>query len=446
MSTTTQEVQGAGGKHGRSVWQVRLIDHGKRWATLYLLMLPTLAGMLVFNYYPKFTAIKYSFYRWDGGTAIEEFRGIQNYIELFTADPLFWQTFRLVGILLIANLIKMWPCIFAAIVLHRLKSEKWQYIYRVLFVIPMVIPSLVWLLIWKSFYDPSVGLLNAILNRTGLMHVLQRLDVFMPKLASGMTPIHTYVLNPLFGSVWGLALAGVILLSLKWGLGNVLKWWMWWLLLLVGALLVWTPVRLAVTLALLVVVSELLRRSFRGQTVMMWTALASIVTTFLIVLLSCVWVEPTGAFDAGAPAWLGHTKLIIPSVLFWGFPYVGTIGVLIYLAGLQNISQDVYEAAELDGIGAVGKLFRIELPLILTQVRINLIFMTIGTLNDYGMFLLLLGPTGGPGNKGMVPGLYMYREAFYNQRFGYACSLGMVLFVLILFITIFYQKYVKVEK
>ena len=151
-------------------------------------------------------------------------------------------------------------------------------------------------------------------------------------------------------------------------------------------------------------------------------------------------------FVTGSPAWLGHSKLVIPALLLWGFPWVGTVGVLIYLAGLQNISQDVYEAAELDGAGPVTKLFRIELPLIMTQVRINLVFLTIGTLTDYGFFLLLLGPDGGPGNKGMVPGLYMYTEAFLNNRFGYACALGMVLFFMILFITVLYQKYVKVEK
>ena len=138
--------------------------------------------------------------------------------------------------------------------------------------------------------------------------------------------------------------------------------------------------------------------------------------------------------------------LIIPSLLFWGFPWVGTVGVLIYLAGLQNIDGDVYEAAELDGAGPLTRLFRIELPLIMTQVRINLIFMTIGTLNDYGLVLVLFGASGGPGNRGMVPGLYMYREAFASGRHGYACALGMVPFAIILGITMLYQKYVRVEK
>ena len=56
------------------------------------------------------------------------------------------------------------------------------------------------------------------------------------------------------------------------------------------------------------------------------------------------------------------------------------------------------------------------------------------------------GPDGGPGGKGMVPGLYMFSAAFSEARFGYACALGMVLFVIILLLTIVYQKYVKVEK
>ena len=122
------------------------------------------------------------------------------------------------------------------------------------------------------------------------------------------------------------------------------------------------------------------------------------------------------------------------------------MGVLIYLSGLQQISQDVYDAALIDGVGPIGKLFHIELPLIMTQVRINLIFMTIHTLTAYEFFLLLLGSSGGPGNKGMVPGLYMFKKAFEDGRFGYACALGMVLFVMILLLTIVYNKYVTVEK
>ena len=66
---------------------------------------------------------------------------------------------------------------------------------------------------------------------------------------------------------------------------------------------------------------------------------------------------------------------------------------------LIDLSQDIYEAAELDGIGPFGKLFKIELPLIMTQIRINLIPLTIWTFTDYSLFLILLGPHGGPGRS-----------------------------------------------
>jgi len=433
----------------RAKWRVKLLSRSKLYLALYLLVLPTFAAMAVFSYYPKFAAVKYSLFRWDGGTTIEEFRGLQNFVKIFTTDALFWKTFSLVGILLVANLVKMWPSIFTAIALHRLRSKRWQYTYRVLLVIPMVIPALVGLLIWKSFYHPQVGILNAILKGTGLIGALQRMDLVMPKLAAGLAPVLDKVVDPIFGSVWGMGLAGFLMLGLMGGLRGVVKGWGWWLILLGFGWLIWRPDaggmpwRFLLTFAVAIAVAEVVRR--RGDGVK-WIAVALLAISSALILGGKTWTAPTHAFDTGSPSWLGHSMLVIPALLFWGFPWVGTVGVLIYLAGLQNISEDVYEAAELDGVGSLGKIFRIELPLIMTQVRINLIFLTIGTLNGYGLVLILLGPGGGPDNRGMVPGLYMFREAFYDQRYGYACALGMVMFFILLGITILYTKYVKVEK
>ena len=77
--------------------------------------------------------------------------------------------------------------------------------------------------------------------------------------------------------------------------------------------------------------------------------------------------------------WLSQPELILPSLFLWGFPWIGAVGVLIFLAGLQSIGQDVYEAAELDGVGPIGKFIYIELPLILTQVRLMLVLLIVGT-------------------------------------------------------------------
>ncbi len=429
-----------------SRWKSKLVNHSKLYLVLFALLAPTLVGMIVFNYYPKFSAIKYSFYEWDGQLT-EDWVGWKNFTDLLQGrDALFWPTFQLVGILLVTNLVKMWPSIFCAIVLHRVRSERWQYLYRVLFVVPMVIPSLVWLLIWKGFFDPNVGIFNKMLNATGLMALLNRLDTLMPWLAHKLTPAVTHGANPLFGSVWGMLAAGAMVLTMLAGARGLIKAWVWWMILLPSSWLLWGDQRTFLLVPLIIVVGALLAARPAGRAVLKWTGGLLVALGCGLVIFTMIWYVPTRQFTMGNPSWLSHEKLVIPALILWGFPWIGTIGVLIYLAGLQSISQDVYEAAELDGVSSLGRMFRIELPLMMTQVRINLIFMTIGTLSDYGLILLLLGPNGGPKSVGMTPGLYMYKTAFIDARFGFACALGMVLFVLILAITVIYQRYVKVDK
>jgi ABC-type sugar transport system permease subunit len=456
------------GRPRRSKWVAR----SKLYLALIALMAPMLGGMALFTYYPQYSTIKYSFYKWDGGSLFEEFRGLENYRRAFTGDTLFWPTFGLVLILLAANIVKMWPSIFAAIVVHRLKSERWQYIYRVLFVVPMVIPSLVGLLIWKGFYDPLIGPLNQFLNATGLMRILAWLDVRMPALSAALAPVLHRTVDPLFYSVGGMLMTGVLLFCAAGGWAAIKRAWLFWLLAVALAASVmgvgdalaaaywpaegtaptdlhWSVVvRFAIWVLGAAFAGEwsLRTRGVAGTRIMRWSGAVVAGVACLAAAAAMLWTSPVGQFDTGTPGWLSNSKLIVPSLILWGFPWVGTVGVLLYLAGLQNISQDIYEAADIDGVGSVGKLFYIELPLILVQVRINLIFLTIGTLTDYGLFLLLLGAQGGPGGVGVVPGLYMYRKAFVDGEFGYACALGIVLAAIILIITVLYQKYVTVEK
>lgn len=297
----------------------------------YLLVLPSLLLILLFSYYPVFSGVLNSFFFWNGDD-VRYFTGLENYRVLWN-DPAFWRGFRLTAILIAANVLKMFPSIITAVWIHRLKSERAQYWYRVAFVVPMIVPGMVFILIWKLFYDPTIGPLNEFLNATGLMR----------------------------GLIW----------------------------------------------------------------------------------LDANWLHWNSFTATGTPAWLGDPKLAIGALLFWGFPWVGAFGVLIYLAGLQNIGQEVYEAATLDGAGWFRKFWSIEFPLILTQVRLNLILIGIGTLQDFGMILILFGESGGPGGVADVPGLYMYRAAFVSQKAGLACAAGMVLFVIIAFLTVLNNRLAK---
>ncbi|MGD2175177.1 MAG: sugar ABC transporter permease, partial [Candidatus Brocadiaceae bacterium] len=224
--------------------RVRLGQLRSYWP-LYLLLLPSLILIAMFMYYPAFSGIYHSFFRWNGDE-LATFVGLENYSNAFV-DAKLAHAFVVVGILFVASLFKMVPSIATAVVIHRITNDRARYIYRLLFVVPMVIPWMVGLLIWKFFYDPVVGLLNSFLKATNLLE-----------------------------------------------------------------LLAWINARL---------------------------------------------VEEGGKviFEAGQnPAWLGDAQLVLPALIFWGFPWIGIIGVLIYLSGLERIPGSVYECADLDGVGWFG--------------------------------------------------------------------------------------------
>lgn len=285
---------------------------------VYLLIVVPLGMVLLFNYQVIFNGIYHMFYRWDGDT-VEEFIGL-DYLRRVMLDRDLLRSFYVVGIFVVANVVKMILPILVAVVLHHVINDRIGYLYRILFVIPMIIPAMVGILIWKYFYEPNSGILNGLLRAMGF-------------------------------------------------------------------------------------------------------------------------IAPTDTVQ-----WLSDPSLVIPSLVFMGFPWVGAFGVLIYLAGLQGISEDIYEAADIDGAGPLTVFWRIELPLIMTQVRINLILMIIGTIQSWENIYLFLGIDGGPDGIATVPGLMIFREAFSRGLFGYGCAIGFVIFLVTLVLTLINNKFVRVNK
>lgn len=440
---------------------------------IYLLVLPSLGLIALFSYFPAVSATYHAFFQWNGDE-ISEYIKWDNFARALH-DPVLGASFGLVMIFICANFVTMVPSIVTAVVIHRLSSERWRYLYRVAFVIPMIIPGMVWLLLWKYFYNPTVGVLNAVLDATGLISVLQWLDVQMPMLARLITPARDAILQPVFGGIWGFGLFGVVVLGALGGIRGALRGWLWWIALLAGAWGLWGPplpdwthfhfveglVRwsahpatgaklghMGALLAAALTFGQILhnRRPW-GPEVIKWAGVVILAVFGVLVATTAVWTEPTSAFkNASPPAWLGNVNLIIPALLFWGFPWVGVLGVLLYLSGLGNIDQSVYEAADIDGCGWFRKFTHIELPLIMTQIRLSLMLMIIGALQGWGLVFILLGDSGGPGGVAMLPGLYMFHEAFTVGEVGYACAIGLLLFGLIVYLTIINNRYVRVSK
>ena len=142
---------------------------------IYLFVLPTLILIGLFVYYPASSGVYHSFFRWNGAD-VSEFVGIKNYRELLLSGP-FWESFKVAFILGAWNIVKMLPALLVAVCIHRCRSTRMQFFYRTMFVIPMVIPGLVVVLIWRSFFfEATAGYLNKFLFTTGLFNGLVKLD------------------------------------------------------------------------------------------------------------------------------------------------------------------------------------------------------------------------------------------------------------------------------
>jgi len=295
----------------RSSLRHRLYTH----RFIYLMLVPTFILLLTFNYYPAFMGLYRSFFDWDVGLD-PEFVGLGNFFKLFGEDEVFLKSLRNVSILTAWRVISgVTIPFFVAELIFNLRHQTSQYMYRVLMILPAVVPGIVTLLLWRFIYDGTHGLLNTVLAGVGLEE----------------------------------------------------------------------------------------------------------------------WQQP----------WLGNPRTALYAVTFMGFPWVGGVTVLIYLAGLQNISEEVIDSTKVDGCSGLRRLWAIDVPLIIGQFKLITVLSVIGGLQ--GWVAIFVMTAGGPGTASMVPGLWMYNNAFFWNKMGYASAIGMFLFVLILGLTLINMKAVKTE-
>lgn len=136
--------------------------------------------------------------------------------------------------------------------------------------------------------------------------------------------------------------------------------------------------------------------------------------------------------------WLLDTKWAMPAMILMSLWTLGA-GMVIYLAGLQGIPQDYYEAAEIDGAGRWAKLWSITIPLMSPVIFFTLIIGIIGSFQVFTAGFLLTD--GGPQNATLFYTLYIYRNAFRYFEMGYAAALAWVLFFIILVLTLLVVRY-----
>lgn len=200
-------------------------------------------------------------------------------------------------------------------------------------------------------------------------------------------------------------------------------------------LIVQVPIMLSIAIIMAVALNSALLR-FKGmfRTVFFLPAITALVAAsivFMIILDEnyglANYVLSLMGFDS--VSWLSHpfwAKMSIIAVMTWRWT---GYNMVIFLAGLQTISPDLYEASDIDGAGPVKQFFYITLPQLKPVFIFTVVMSTIGTLQLFDEAYILTG--GGPNSATMTITLYLYETGFKYFNFGYASAMAYILVVII---------------
>jgi multiple sugar transport system permease protein len=131
------------------------------------------------------------------------------------------------------------------------------------------------------------------------------------------------------------------------------------------------------------------------------------------------------------PGWLVSPNWSKPALILMGLWGAGG-GMVIYLAGLQDVPQQLYEAASLDGAGRLAQFRHVTLPMLSPVILFNLIMGLIGAFQSFTQVYVVTKGTGGPQDSTLFYSLHLFNSAFLDFRMGYSCAMAWVLFVITL--------------
>lgn len=208
------------------------------------------------------------------------------------------------------------------------------------------------------------------------------------------------------------------------------------------------PLNLAAGLA----VALLLNTKVRGQAIFRTMFYIPVVTPLVVSSIIWKWVYQGDygllnyyllkfGIIAHKIVWLANPDLALPALIImmiWG----GTGGTMvIFLAGLQGIPEEMYDAAKVDGANALQRLLYITIPLLRPTTFFLLITGVIGTFQIFTEVYIMTN--GGPLNRTTTIGYYLYTKAFRELDMGYATAMAFVLFAMIFVFTLIQWKYTR---
>jgi len=160
---------------------------------------------------------------------------------------------------------------------------------------------------------------------------------------------------------------------------------------------------------------------------LVWIGFLNTETGWLNGLLGLVGIQ--------GPDWTNDVNWVYPALTLIGLWGIGNF-MLINIAGLQTVPTELYEAARIDGAGAWSQFRRITIPLISPILLYNLVISLIVTFQYFTQAYVLTNGRGDPNNATLFINLVLFREAFVQNRMGYASAIGWLLFVIVLVLTL----------
>jgi multiple sugar transport system permease protein len=187
----------------------------------------------------------------------------------------------------------------------------------------------------------------------------------------------------------------------------------------------------------------LLNMKIRGQNVFRSIFFMPVIIPTAAAALAWVWLYDASSagilngflkyFSVGPIPWLSNGRYALLAVTIEAIWATFGLNTVIFLAGLQNVPMEQYEAAELDGAGAWKKFVHITLPGISPVTFFVLVTTVIGAVQVFDVPFVMTG--GGPANATQMIVMYLYTNAFRLQRMGLASAMGYLVFMIILVLT-----------
>jgi raffinose/stachyose/melibiose transport system permease protein len=145
--------------------------------------------------------------------------------------------------------------------------------------------------------------------------------------------------------------------------------------------------------------------------------------------------------DSVARAWLGDYTWALPAIGIVGAWVLIGLCMVLFLAGLQQIPSSLYDAARVDGAGAIREFFTVTLPGLRGVLAVTTTLTVVWALRAFDLVFVMT--RGGPGTSTMVPGMQIYQRAFQTGRVGSACAIAVVLALIVFVVTVGINRFAE---